>query len=188
MARLLLEIVEGPGAGRQVALTGPVVVGRDAEADVVLDDARVSRRHARIRPQEGRAVVEDLESRNGTFVNREEIHAPVSAAPGDDVLVGTTVLELAPLAVLARVEHRHQVLVAHLARRVGLAQEAPARLLLARQAAAHDLQRDRFGRSLAHGAKHLAHATLAQQRLDPVGPDDRPDRELGPARLHSQLA
>ena len=101
MARLLLEIVEGPGAGRQVTLTGPVVVGRDAEADVVLDDARVSRRHARITPQQGRAVVEDLASRNGTFVNREEIHAPVSAAPGDDLVVGTTVLELRTDAELA---------------------------------------------------------------------------------------
>jgi pSer/pThr/pTyr-binding forkhead associated (FHA) protein len=46
-------------------------------------------------------VVEDLDSRNGTFVNREEIHSPVSAAPGDDVLLGTTVLELRTDAELA---------------------------------------------------------------------------------------
>jgi pSer/pThr/pTyr-binding forkhead associated (FHA) protein len=101
MARLLLEIVEGPGAGRQLPLDRPVVVGRDAQADVVLDDERVSRRHARITPEAGGAVVEDLDSRNGTFVNREEIHSPVSAAPGDDVLLGTTVLELRTDAELA---------------------------------------------------------------------------------------
>ena len=101
MARLLLEIVEGPGAGRQLPLERPVVVGRDAAADVVLDDERVSRQHARITPQAGGAVVEDLDSRNGTFVNREEIHSPVTALPGDDVLLGTTVLELRTDAELA---------------------------------------------------------------------------------------
>src|SRR5204862_381477 len=101
MPRLLLEIVEGPGAGRQVPLDRAVVLGRDAGADVVLDDARVSRRHARITPSESDVVVEDLDSRNGTFVNREEIHSPVSARPGDDVLLGTTVLELRTDAELA---------------------------------------------------------------------------------------
>jgi pSer/pThr/pTyr-binding forkhead associated (FHA) protein len=101
MPRLLLEIVEGPGAGRQLPLDRPIVVGRDAAADVVLDDERVSRRHARITPQRNGALVEDLDSRNGTFVNREEIHAPVSAVPGDDVLLGTTVLELRTDAELA---------------------------------------------------------------------------------------
>jgi pSer/pThr/pTyr-binding forkhead associated (FHA) protein len=68
--KLLLEIVEGPGAGRQHRVEGPVVLGRDAGADVVLDDARVSRRHARMTPEPGGIVVEDLGSRNGTFVNR----------------------------------------------------------------------------------------------------------------------
>jgi predicted component of type VI protein secretion system len=94
MPRLLLEIVEGPGAGRQLPLDRAVVLGRDAAADVVLDDPRVSRRHARITPSDGGAVVEDLDSRNGTFLNREQIHAPVAAKPGDDLLLGTTVLEL----------------------------------------------------------------------------------------------
>ena len=37
---LLLEIVEGPGAGRQIALRGPVVLGRDDSADVVSRTAR----------------------------------------------------------------------------------------------------------------------------------------------------
>src|SRR4051812_33457222 len=62
--------------------------------DVVLDDPRVSRRHARITLSDGGIVVEDLDSRNGTFVNREQIHAPVAATPGDDLLLGTTVLQL----------------------------------------------------------------------------------------------
>jgi pSer/pThr/pTyr-binding forkhead associated (FHA) protein len=91
---LLLEIVEGPGAGRQIALTGPIVLGRDSSADVVIDDGQISRRHARVTPSNGGVVVEDLESTNGTFVNSDEVHAPVELRPGDELLVGVTVLQL----------------------------------------------------------------------------------------------
>ncbi|MGZ8634628.1 MAG: FHA domain-containing protein [Solirubrobacteraceae bacterium] len=91
---LLFEIVEGPGAGRQIALTGPIVLGRDQSADIVLDDGQISRRHARVTPSARGAVVEDLESTNGTFVNHDEVHAPIELAPGDQILVGVTVLQL----------------------------------------------------------------------------------------------
>jgi pSer/pThr/pTyr-binding forkhead associated (FHA) protein len=91
---LQFEIVEGPGAGRQIELTGPLVIGRDASADVVLDDGQISRRHARLTPSNGGVVVEDLESTNGTFVNQNEVQAPVELRPGDELLVGVTVLQL----------------------------------------------------------------------------------------------
>ena len=91
---LLLEIVEGPGAGRQIALRGPVVLGRDESADVVLEDGQISRRHARVTPSGAGIVVEDLESTNGTFVNHDEVHSPVELAPGDELLVGVTVMQL----------------------------------------------------------------------------------------------
>jgi pSer/pThr/pTyr-binding forkhead associated (FHA) protein len=91
---LLLEIVEGPGAGRQIELRGPVVLGRDESADVVLEDGQISRRHARVTPSGSGIVVEDLESTNGTFVNHDEVHSPVQLAPGDELLVGVTVMQL----------------------------------------------------------------------------------------------
>jgi pSer/pThr/pTyr-binding forkhead associated (FHA) protein len=91
---LLFEIVEGPGAGRQIQLTGPIVLGRDTSADVVLDDGQISRRHARVTPSNGGVVVEDLESTNGTFVNDDEVQAPVELRPGDQLLVGVTLLQL----------------------------------------------------------------------------------------------
>jgi pSer/pThr/pTyr-binding forkhead associated (FHA) protein len=91
---LLFEIVEGPGAGRQIELTGPLVIGRDTSADVVLDDGQISRRHARLTPSNGGVVVEDLESTNGTFVNHNEVQAPVELRPGDELLVGVTVMQL----------------------------------------------------------------------------------------------
>jgi len=91
---LLLEVVEGPGAGRQAPLAGPLEVGRDPSAGMVLEDDLVSRHHVRVIPEGGSALVEDLGSLNGTFVNGQEIHAPTRARPGDHVLVGVSVLEL----------------------------------------------------------------------------------------------
>src|SRR5438270_885660 len=92
---LNLEIVEGPGAGREIILGGPVVIGRGDDADVVLEDGEVSRHHARVTPTpDGGATVEDLESTNGTFINENELVGPAHLGPGDDLLVGVTVLRV----------------------------------------------------------------------------------------------
>jgi pSer/pThr/pTyr-binding forkhead associated (FHA) protein len=92
---LLLEIVEGPGAGRQIQLSQRAVIGRDAaSADIVLDDDQISRRHAAIEPGAGGVVVEDLDSTNGTFVNHNEIHGRAEASPGDELLMGVTLMQL----------------------------------------------------------------------------------------------
>lgn len=91
---LLLEIVEGQGAGRQIDIDGAVDVGREPGLPVVLEDTQVSRRHARFSAAEGGIVVEDLGSSNGTFVNDQPISAPRLLSPGDDVRVGVTVLKL----------------------------------------------------------------------------------------------
>jgi pSer/pThr/pTyr-binding forkhead associated (FHA) protein len=91
---LSLEIVEGIGAGRMVALGGAVVVGRGRDADLVLVDELVSRHHARVSPHGPAAVVEDLGSRNGTFVNGEAIHGPTRLEPGDQLQLGVTLVEL----------------------------------------------------------------------------------------------
>jgi len=90
---MLLEVVEGPDAGRQIALPRPLVLGRDSSADVVLADEQVSRRHARVSPSQNGIEIEDLESTNGTFVNDNQLHGRIEIRPGDTVIVGVTVLE-----------------------------------------------------------------------------------------------
>ena len=90
----LLEVVEGSDAGVQVPLVDAVEVGRHPGATLVLDDPEVSRHHARIRPTANGAVVEDLGSTNGTYVNGSQIHAPTPVGPGDEILIGMSVLEL----------------------------------------------------------------------------------------------
>src|SRR3954466_12818738 len=95
MADLILEIVEGPDAGRQVPLETVVDIGREPSLPLHLDqDHQASRRPARITAQGGRAIVEDLGSTNGTYVNEQPIHSPRILTPGDRVRVGLTVLEL----------------------------------------------------------------------------------------------
>jgi pSer/pThr/pTyr-binding forkhead associated (FHA) protein len=92
---LNLEIVEGPGAGKEIIINRPVVIGRAGDADVVLEDGEVSRQHARLTPtDDGGATVEDLGSSNGTFVNENELVGPSHLGPGDDLLLGVTVLRV----------------------------------------------------------------------------------------------
>src|SRR3954470_10351685 len=94
MAELVVVIVEGPGAGREFALAGSVVAGRDPSAPIPLDDPEASRQHASITAQEGGAVVEDLGSTNGTFVGELRITEAHTLQPGDRIRIGTTVIEL----------------------------------------------------------------------------------------------
>src|SRR3954447_8409230 len=99
MADYVLEIIEGPEAGRQIPLAGATVLGRDQTADVALQqDELLSRQHVRLTPEADGVRVEDLDSRNGTFVDGDQIFSPAHLAPGGQLLLGVTVfqLELAP--------------------------------------------------------------------------------------------
>jgi pSer/pThr/pTyr-binding forkhead associated (FHA) protein len=102
VAELSLEVVEGPDAGRRVELTGPLRIGRGADAGLVLGDHLVSRAHAQVTPSGASAVVEDLGSRNGTFLNGDQVHGRAPLSPGDQLLVGVTVVELRTAAQVAR--------------------------------------------------------------------------------------
>jgi pSer/pThr/pTyr-binding forkhead associated (FHA) protein len=96
-----LEVIEGPDAGKQIAVDRAIVIGRDAGSDLVLDDAEVSGQHARVTPSpDGSATVEDLESTNGTFVNQNELEGPARLDPGDHLLLGVSVLQLRTVADL----------------------------------------------------------------------------------------
>jgi len=92
---LTLEIIEGPGAGKQIRLDKPILIGRAADSDFVLEDGEVSRHHARVTPQpDATAVIEDLESANGTFINHNELIGPAHLDAGDELLLGVTVLKV----------------------------------------------------------------------------------------------
>jgi pSer/pThr/pTyr-binding forkhead associated (FHA) protein len=88
-----LVIHEGSGAGTEHPVDGELILGREqSSADLVIDDPGVSRRHARVIPENGGVVVEDLGSSNGTYVNGERISGPVELGAGDEVQVGATIM------------------------------------------------------------------------------------------------
>lgn len=64
-----------------------LLVGRDPGCDVVLTDPTVSRRHARLVARDGGWIVQDLESTNGTIVNRARV-GRCRIAPGDRIQFG----------------------------------------------------------------------------------------------------
>lgn len=74
---------------REIALrSGENRIGRDEEALVWIDDALVSRRHARIVVDDEGAVLEDLGSKNGTFLGGRRIEGPKKLTDKDEVTVG----------------------------------------------------------------------------------------------------
>ncbi|MCX7887782.1 MAG: DUF4388 domain-containing protein [Verrucomicrobiae bacterium] len=106
MGEFALRIVTGPKAGQEFELPEgrEVIIGRLDSCDVVLDDPNVSRRHASVTVFRGEVSLRDLDSRNGTFFNRQRIRQAL-LLPGDLFTVGTTVLRLIkPLHVRAATE------------------------------------------------------------------------------------
>ena len=96
MSEYVLEIIEGPDAGRQIPLPEqPIELGREADVEIKLEsDSLISRHHARLTPTADGVLVEDLDSSNGTFVDENQIYSPAVLSPGDRLTVGVTVLEL----------------------------------------------------------------------------------------------
>jgi hypothetical protein len=93
--RFHLVHLDGPAPLGDLELAERSVVGRDrAQADIVLEDAGVSRRHAELTTHDGGAYIDDLGSKNGTTVNGERIHGRRALAVGDRVGIGSTLFEL----------------------------------------------------------------------------------------------
>lgn len=69
--------------------SGQNLIGRDPRSAVWLEEESVSRRHARISVDGDSANLEDLESTNGTFLNREAIRGPAALQDGDIVRIGS---------------------------------------------------------------------------------------------------
>jgi pSer/pThr/pTyr-binding forkhead associated (FHA) protein len=71
-----------------------ITLGRAHDATLVLNDDYASSRHARIFPQDGQWIVEDLGSTNGTYLDRQKVTRPTPVPLGVPIRIGKTVLEL----------------------------------------------------------------------------------------------
>ncbi len=71
-----------------------ITLGRANDATLMLNDDYASSRHARIFPQDGQWIVEDLGSTNGTYLDRQKVTRPMPVPVGVPIRIGKTVLEL----------------------------------------------------------------------------------------------
>lgn len=72
----------------------PFTIGRVETADLQIDSARVSREHAQIALEEGRFVILDRGSTNGTYVNGHRIDRAVALSFGDELTIGRVRMRL----------------------------------------------------------------------------------------------
>jgi len=90
-----LLVTAGTLAGTSLGLADQqITIGRANDATLVLNDDYASTRHARLFPQDGQWIVEDLGSTNGTYLDRQKVTQPTPVPVGVPIRIGKTVLEL----------------------------------------------------------------------------------------------
>ncbi len=86
--RLVVERAPGHTSGMEYDIGEGAVMGRGDQAEIRLEDPFASSRHARLLPQGGIVVIEDLGSTNGTYLNEELLSGPQPLHRGDRVRIG----------------------------------------------------------------------------------------------------
>jgi hypothetical protein len=83
----------GPNTGTIYPLEAPeIIIGRDASNGVAINDAEVSRKHAKLSLHGSAYVIQDLGSTNGTFINGQRITGTQVLNPGDTVSFGENIV------------------------------------------------------------------------------------------------
>ncbi|MCC7044018.1 MAG: NHLP bacteriocin export ABC transporter permease/ATPase subunit [Acidobacteria bacterium] len=105
--RVVSSVDAARPAGQQITIDGPTVIGRDPQVDLVLGDASVSRRHARVERDGDTLRLVDLNSGNGVWVGSERV-SDMALAAGTQFRIGSTTFECvitgppAPTVALSR--------------------------------------------------------------------------------------
>jgi hypothetical protein len=101
MLQYVLRFVAGKDQGREFPLPQDlyIVIGRVSDVDVLLLDEKVSRKHAKISTHGGKVMIEDLASRNGTFVNGARIRS-TELKEGDQIIIGSSTIRLVSVSEL----------------------------------------------------------------------------------------
>ena len=91
-----IKVERGPKelVGVKIKINGPVVVGRSPGADIVIGDSFVSGKHARFMLNGKNLIVEDLNSTNGTLLNKERLTQPTMLRKGDEITIGDVVIKV----------------------------------------------------------------------------------------------
>ncbi len=87
-----LVVRQGPVPGQIFELNKPVIsIGRDISNDLVINDAEVSRKHAKMTLEGDRYLIEDLDSTNGTYIDGQRLIGPHLLSPGEIIMFGDNV-------------------------------------------------------------------------------------------------
>jgi len=101
MALITLRVIDGADRGRVFAdAQPPLPIGREEGNPIQLNDERISRFHLKIQEDQGKIVLTDLQSTNGTKVNGESVQLWV-LRPGDVISLGRTVMVFGSRAEIA---------------------------------------------------------------------------------------
>lgn len=105
-----LRVVAGPDLLASYAIypAERVLIGRDAECDLMLTDSSVSRRHAVVEWQDGELFLEDLESTNGTALGRQEVKGRIGLTLGQVFYVGNVALRIDAMSI-EEIQHLERV-------------------------------------------------------------------------------
>jgi pSer/pThr/pTyr-binding forkhead associated (FHA) protein len=90
---LAIKIDQGKDIKRQFSQP-QILIGRDTKCDISMMDEAVSAHHARLTHHHGQWWLEDLNSTNGTFLNREQLTTPVVVITGDHFKCGNTIFSI----------------------------------------------------------------------------------------------
>src|SRR6478609_154985 len=88
LPKYMLRGVSGATFGKTFALTGTMVIGRQADSDIPVPAEEISRHHARLQVTADGVMVEDMNSANGTFINDKRIQNGV-LKPGEELRLDT---------------------------------------------------------------------------------------------------
>ena len=88
LPKYMLRGVSGATFGKTFALTGTMVIGRQADSDIPVPAEEISRHHAKLQVTADGVLVEDMSSANGTFINDKRIQTGV-LKPGEELRLDT---------------------------------------------------------------------------------------------------
>jgi len=83
----LLIAQAGPLEGQRWKIKTPLVLGREKDCDIVIPMRQVSRHHSRISPESEGAIIEDLGSKNGTYLNGSLVKEALPLTDGDEIQI-----------------------------------------------------------------------------------------------------
>ncbi len=90
----MARVVVGSGEGaRQHPVKGSVIIGRSADVGLPIPDGKLSREHCKISFDGKFYVLQDLDSKNGTYLNNRRMKGAIPLRSGDEIRVGNTVLK-----------------------------------------------------------------------------------------------